>query len=282
MKRFKDLVKQLPNWKNSPLSFPSSFGEIRQNLKNLSWDELSHEERKQIEQETLSQHRKSLKEWYQRTGKEFEVDGRMDPIHNEIRGYGHHKKHTTAIWNYSSSPKQNRGRSSIINGYLKHKAEGTLDQFEHKDHEDEIRGHINNLSDSFRKNLTVRKAITTYGGVPKRIGDAISKGGEFKLNPFTSTSTNGYTALAFAKRYAKNRNHEGEYHMIKYHIDKPGEHQPGNAQSIAPFADLAENEVLLHHGTHIQHMKTEQHNVDDGILHVHHVRVLHDDDHKQV
>jgi DNA-binding transcriptional MerR regulator len=267
-------------------SFKEYISEENKEDSNLSWEELTPEERKEIEKQNLKDHKKQLKEFYERTGREYEVDGRYDPIHDEIRGYGHHKKHVQAIWDYSSSPKQNIGRSSIINGYLKAQSDKTLDSFEHKHKIDEIKEKINTLSSSFNPKTTVRKSITTLGGVPKRIGEALAaskKNSVHKLIPFTSTTTNGYTALAFAKRYAKNRNHIGEYHMIKYHIDPPKDHQPGNAMSIAHLADLAENEVTLHHGTRVRYLKTTQHPSDDGgTIHVHHVRVIHDDEHKQI
>lgn len=50
MKTYKESAnKQKSTWKNSPVSFPGSFAEQRENLpSNLHGDELTHEECKKI------------------------------------------------------------------------------------------------------------------------------------------------------------------------------------------------------------------------------------------
>lgn len=295
MKTTKDLLSEIKqhkssndDWKKSGLSWKSSFAEMRPHEKesHLSWDELSREEREEISRRLLRQSKGLNEHYYKITHQEYASDGRYDPIHDEIRGYGHKKLEMKAIQEYASAPKGHHGASRHVNGLLKHLDEtGSHDGYDQPSQIEKTTESIKHLSSAFNPKTTVRKAITTYGGVPKRIGDALMKSKKGKIHrlvPFTSTSTNGFTARAFARRYGKNRDHVGENHIIQYHIPAPKDHQPGNAMSIAPFADLAENEVLLHHGTRVKYSHTEEHKEDNGeTTYVHHVHVLHDDKHPE-
>lgn len=180
-----------------------------------------------------------------------------------------HKKY---IAHYCSTPSTDiihgHASSANMNGYLRNRGGDRKSGIAYKHSEGNVKDSIRKLSSAFNEKSTNRVPITTYGGVPHHIGEALQNSGKdskHTLAGFTSTSLSKNTAKGFGENY---HNGDKPTHIIKYHI------QPGAGLSVARYSKYAENEVLLHHGAHITYKKTTNHKDEWGNpVHVHHVIV---------
>lgn len=147
------------------------------------------------------------------------------------------------------------GSSKNINGYLRNKL---------GDKDSKVLGHppeavhkaVKKLSSNFTPENTNRKELTTYSGVPHKIGEKLEsskKGDIHHLAGFTSTSTERSTAVDFANIRTNSKNPKvwGVRHVVRFHV------KPGAGLSVAPNSEHPENEVLLHHGARTEYSHTE-------------------------
>jgi hypothetical protein len=278
----------------SPLSFPSSFGEVRGNTrpKVLSWDG-SHSSirgnikkgKKKVNETVKIRKGGDDEEWYGRPEPESHSAMSTNAIaksstynggfhdHADIKPLGLSGSHISAIHKYSSMPgyDMEHGHSSShnMNGYLRNRMGDKKVGIAFNHTEDNVKKSISKLSDAFTPENTNKSKVTTYGGVPEHIGKKLMKSGSgarHVIPGFTSTTTSKITA----KSYGDNH-HTGDRptHIIKYHLE------PGVGMSVVNHSPYSENEVLLNHGASLTYHKTTTHNdsISDHKVHVHHVTV---------
>lgn len=177
-------------------------------------------------------------------------------------------EHKTAIKHYSqTSSYHNNGHASSqnMNNYLRNRA-GDKSVKIQSHHASKVDESVRKLSKAFTPENTNRKEVQTFGAVPEHVGNHLKKSGKgsrHSLPGFTSTSSARSIADSFASQYG------GKKHIIHYHI------KPGAGLSVAKHSKFDEDEVLLHHGAHIEYHGTKTHKDPDtgDTVHVHHVTV---------
>lgn len=177
-----------------------------------------------------------------------------------------------AIVNYTSMKSADvecgHGSSKNVNGYLFNRMGHRSRCVEHHEPED-VLNSVKTLSSAFTKENTNRKPITTYGAIPKQYGNTLekSKSGTIHRFPgFTSTSSDYRVAKDFAHMYADELPEDmRECHIVKYTVN------PGAGLSVVRHSDYPEDEILIHHGTHVEYSHTEDKDIHGTRTKIHHV-----------
>lgn len=265
MRRRQDSVDEAAKPAVSFLGAPSPRGSGKSNLTTKHW----YKECKESNKEHFSPTRNV------KSGFDGETYNEKSGIyashihdHPHVKPKKFEKHHLESINEYSNDG------SGDINEHLRHGA-GDKSAYSGMQRARYAHKHITNLSSAFTKENTNRKEIHTYSGVPAHIGKALhnsKKGSHHHIAGFTSTSTNKSTAHDFAEGHAE---YDEEKHIIHYHIKR------GAGLSLVHHSPHSENEVLLHHGAHIQYKKTDTYHgnpshSENNNIHVHHV-VVHPD-----
>ena len=267
MKTFKDFLqkgKEKTNW----LSWKNSFAEMRKEKEQKPNDKKKIKESEDHEDEKPLEHTG-------KSGKNYHgISYDSIHLHKDIRPQKANQDHVESMRNFSRTKGEeddisepNHAHSSrIMNPLLRHIAEkkkGTSDTEGHS--VEEVKKGIHQLSSAFTKENTNRKAVTTYTGVPKHIGEKIEKskpGTKHTFSGFTSTSTDKHTAKEFAETHAEEKDDlDSHRHVIKFHA------QPVSLLSIAPHSKHEENEMVAHHGAHA----TYSHTTTEGNYKIHHM-----------
>ena len=251
-------------------------GYIAEDLPILSWNGSHAEIRNMV----------SLKEtdynvWYNK------------PIHDspDFKPQAITQKHKSAIRSYCHGDTHGSVGASDINAYLRNRAGDkahTISPFNTATLKgpkngmfdgriSKVKKAVKHLSAAFIKENTNKRRIIVYGGVPEHVGKKLMEAGEgtrHHIAGFTSTSTEEMTAQEFARIHAENPlNKSKDWHVIEYDL------HPHTAISIVHHSAYSENEMLLHHGAHIEYHGTEytppRH---DGFspVYTHHVTVYPD------
>ncbi len=192
--------------------------------------------------------------------------------------------HVPAIEHYTATPTrdvQNGHRSSSnINRHLRHLAGESLtggpgpNQGIAGPHTvEKVRGAIADLSKTFRRTTTNKIPVTTYTGVPKRVGEKLEKaeeGSEHHFPGFTSSSSAQQNAHEFARHY-KSTGLKDAAHVIQFHAE------PGSVRSFAHHSRFNEHEFGIHHGARATYSHTTEHKETDGTTTKVHHMILHAD-----
>lgn len=279
--------------KESILSYPSSFGEVRDKDDSvLSWDssfgELEHRQgpkrpdKSKVDEAFI---KKGGPEWSSTTIIDHEHHtGFNDKNASYNKEWHHHpdnepqnlsKEHLNSIHSYTHGKSEHfngHGSSGNMNGYLRNLS-GEKNQGIRGGHSEyDVRNSIRQFSSTFTPENTNKKPITTYGGVPEHIGRKLSTsrvGSKHTLAGFTSTSISKATAKSYGNSYNPSNNRKiVSTHVVKYNVE------PGAGLSVAPHSRYSENEVILNHGSHITYHGSTRHRDENGErLIVHHVTV---------
>jgi hypothetical protein len=180
------------------------------------------------------------------------------------------------------------GSSSNINGYLRRCA-GSRNSMVAFHAPDKVKTTVKQLSNVFKPENRNKKNIVTLGAVPNHIGEGFINDHKndkthHHLAGFTSTTSKRSIALNFARDYNEDPDSDSnsrERHIVRYHVLGSKE-KPGMGVSLlnhSPIRD--ENEVLLHHGAHIEYHGHEVFDDPNGEkVFLHHVTVH--PEHKQL
>ena len=180
-----------------------------------------------------------------------------------LRGYSEGEKHGSM--GYMGSPN--------VNAYLRNRAgekdkqiwpgvaaqRGVYGKSPSDADVSKVKKAVRRLSSVFTKENTNKITATVYGGVPASIGQKLMAAGpnsHHHIAGFTSTSTDESTGEKYSREHAYN-DEAKDLHMIVYHL------QPHTAVSVVHHSSFSENEMLLHHGAHIEYHHTEEEPADN-------------------
>lgn len=195
--------------------------------------------------------------------------------HQDVKPQSLTPEHISAIGAYTSAKSNEsngHGSSKNINYYLSNRSGNKDVGIEHHTPESVLKS-VKTLSAAFIPDNTNRKELETFGAVPRKIGEKLeksNKGDVHHFPAFNSTSSGFGVAIDFAYGYHDKELHSPRVdHIIKYKL------KPNTGISVVQHSVWPENEVLLHHGAHIEYSHTET--IDrksDGIkTKIHHVTV---------
>jgi hypothetical protein len=263
MKNFVQFLEEQKN-KVSFLNFPSSFRELDDDNLETVREDLEHLTNQDPEEHSI------------------------DDIHNHpsIKPQKLDGKQDDAISDYTSKSSESKlgghASSGNINAYLRNRAGDSTQKIMHGHSKEKVEQAVRSLSSTFTKENTNRVPITTYGGVPKHIGEklASSKAGDIHhMAGFTSTSTRKHVAHDFAQKYNDEAGHKKSklslfskgpvHHVVVYHLNQHV------GLSAANHSDhTLENEVILHHGAKVEYSHSDAPKKENGkLIQYHHVKV---------
>jgi len=254
------------SWKNSSLSFKSSFSELRDLWKEspLSFSG-SFAELRSKKKPTVDESMNVLSEAPKKSWVFDHPEEGSKPIQNS-RGAVYNSAfhdhpdiapkelsadHIEALKHYCSM--SGVSSSGNINALLRNK-EGDKSQSIIGGHTPEnVLESVKRLSSVFTPNNTNRKQVKVWGGIPSYIGHKLTESGEGSqhyLPGFTSASSSKHVAADFADEYNSklSKDHPDKnklLHLCEYSV------HPGSAVSPAAHSPFGENEVIIKHGSKV-------------------------------
>lgn len=239
------------NWKHPDNSIEiSSFSEVRKN----DW---RHPDRSIEIPSFADQRKRSLNEnWIEDYDKKAlqELNKLLKTQHNFSLGLNHeHVKPSELKEEQENSLRTFAEGSTALNKYLSktHRKESTK-EFK-KWGVDSIHQHIKTISSSFTPENTNKIPLTVYSGIQQKYAHKLlkfSKGQEFNVPSFVSTSFSPLVAFDFAQDYNREGD-ENDVYILKILVE------PGAGLSISHISPhKKEQEVILHHGIKMRYEGT--------------------------
>jgi len=278
MKKFNSFLsetrhKKKKSWKHSPMFLGGAFGEVR--------------DKESVVENEIKEYKGS---WAETTepGEEYNYKkNKYDKSYNflfhdhpDVEPKTLTDDHKEAIKNYTRTGSEDsddgHASSGNMNAVLRN-MEGDKEQLIKGDHyPEDVKKSIKTLSSAFTPENTNRKTIKVWNGIPERVAKKLVKdgsGSHHHLPGFTSTSSEREVALKFANDYNTDAGtyRNGVRHVVQYHVS------PGMGLSAVHHSNFSEDEVVLHHGAHIEyHCHDVIEHVNRGrkeTIHLHHVTV---------